>query len=178
MNEIVLKHFDLVDSDILNAGCKEIYRQGRRASVDIDRLYAGDMLRASRSAIRMPTTYLPVNFPQLLLSELPSARDAVMPGSWIEEGVEPPTSEVVSNADRFILSTYQTRRLVPIRVSCSRVGGIMVAYRDPSTCRDLDVEFDNEGDVCAVLATDKEVVQSAVVDDPVDLDELFRAFAS
>lgn len=176
-DEYVIEENCRFERELLAATPKEIFREAKRASGG-DRVVRNtprellDVAREAREIGRFRAGRASAE----LRPGLVMARAAQMPTSWIEEGVEPPTDSCRREAESFINAVHAEFRMLPTRVACSRVGGIMVAYRDRVSGRDLDVEFDNEGDICAVVATDEKVVQSEVLESQSELAALVRSF--
>ena len=86
-----------------------------------------------------------------------------MPKSWIEEGVEAPTSDCFSYTKRVLTRLFDTYGIIPYKITMSKEGGVFAAYKSPHNKNTLRLEIDNELDVVAVVSDGEVILDSGVL---------------
>jgi hypothetical protein len=84
--------------------------------------------------------------------------------SWVDEGVEPPTvacRRYTLDVLRRLASSYG---VIPYKITWSKEGGILAAYKNARNDRILRVEVDNDLDVVAVVSDGKAILESGFLE--------------
>ena len=100
---------------------------------------------------------------------------ANLPARWILEGAQPPTTECRIKSYKIWRHLYTTFGLLPVRVSASVEGGIMLSYEHATNGKTLIVEIYNDLEVAALVNESKKIIYSETINDS-DLDCAFLVF--
>lgn len=107
-------------------------------------------------------------------AHLKSIREARIPSRWEEDGCAQPTDACRERSAEILHDLYVNLQMLPARIGASRVGGIMLVYRNPQADLELEIEVDNDLDVVGVLATRSDVLNSAELADTNEWREIAR----
>lgn len=88
-----------------------------------------------------------------------------LPESWKKEGVEKPNSTAMRNAYKICHILFNSRKLIPKTVACTKENGIFITYTEGD--KSLIVEIYNDGDIGTLVNNDKnmEILQSEDIHD-------------
>ncbi len=87
-----------------------------------------------------------------------------VPRTWIDEGVELPTTDCTSYSKRVLTRLFSTYGIIPFKITMSKVGGVFVAHKAPLSDNILRIEVDNDLDVTAVVSDGKSILESGFLD--------------
>jgi hypothetical protein len=73
----------------------------------------------------------------------------VLPAHWEEEGVEPPNSTAQRNANRICYELFNSNKLIPQVVACTKENGVYLNFVDGD--KNLVIEAYNTGEIGAVV---------------------------
>jgi len=110
-----------------------------------------------------------------LVRLLKSIAVCVVHPALVNSSVGNPNDEARSLASKVALDLYSAYRMVPLRVTASVEGGIMLTYRDHSNL-EMEIEVDNDGDVTGVVSTDRNVLMSSAITIPAEFSRLVSSF--
>lgn len=90
-------------------------------------------------------------------------KNARMPASWMEEGIENPTSDCRYFTLNLLSRLSTEFGIIPYKVAFSKEGGLFAAYRSDNG-NVLRIEVDNELDAVAVVSDGIEILDSGLLE--------------
>lgn len=163
------------DSDVLELPIEPKNRRANRAkefASSARRIRPGKRAFAGRE---MPTADAASRINDELVRLLKNIATCEIHSSLIVESEGNPNRLSRLLASEVAQDLYWAHRMTPVRVSASVEGGIMLTYRDHSNL-EMEIEFDNEGDVTGVVSTDQEVLISSAITLPAEFSRLVTYF--
>jgi hypothetical protein len=166
---------DDYDSDVLDLPIEPRNRSASQAKAiasSARKIRSGLRALASRS---MPAADAAARIDDHLVRLLKSIALCEVHASLVDASTGNPNDESRYLASKVAQDLYMAYRMVPLRVTASVEGGIMLTYRDHASL-EMEIEVDNDGDVTGVVSTDHDVLLSSAITLPAEFSRLVSFF--